>query len=83
MDRKVFNLSLPSEFLAIIDKQARYSFTNRSEYIKQVLIDRLKADGVLDKRGTFTPKSLDEIKKEQLQSFLDGYDPNLLTDDLD
>jgi Arc/MetJ-type ribon-helix-helix transcriptional regulator len=44
MATQTINISLPEELVSQVDKMARSEFTNRSEFIRQAVVRKLKAD---------------------------------------
>jgi Arc/MetJ-type ribon-helix-helix transcriptional regulator len=43
MSTQIINLSLPEELVQKIDRAAKAQFANRSEYIRQAVVSRLRA----------------------------------------
>lgn len=77
MSTKIFNLSMPKELVDLIDNQAKLFYATRSEYIKQAVMSRLKADGALNGEQKAKPVTLEELKREQLKKFLSNIDTTL------
>ena len=44
MATQTINISLPEELVSQVDKAAKSEFSNRSEYIRQAVVRKLKAD---------------------------------------
>jgi Arc/MetJ-type ribon-helix-helix transcriptional regulator len=48
---KIINLSLPEELVKEIDKAAKRDYANRSDFIRETLVRRLKGQRVVDDWG--------------------------------
>lgn len=44
MPSQTINISLPEELVSQVDKVARAEYTNRSEYIRQAVVKKLKSE---------------------------------------
>lgn len=44
MSTQTINISLPKDLIAEVDKIAKTEFASRSDYIRQALVSKLKAD---------------------------------------
>jgi metal-responsive CopG/Arc/MetJ family transcriptional regulator len=81
MSTKIFNLSLPSDLVALIDTQAKREYATRSEYIKRAIMAQLKTDNAFE--GLESNKSPEEAKRAQLKEFLKNYSETEYIDDID
>lgn len=68
---------MPKELVDLIDNQAKLFYATRSEYIKQAIMARLKADGALNGEQKAKPLTLNELRREQLKKFLSNIDTTL------
>ncbi|HUD06444.1 MAG TPA: ribbon-helix-helix domain-containing protein [Candidatus Saccharimonadales bacterium] len=48
---KTINISLPEDLLKKVDEEARSEFANRSDFIRDTLVRRLKHQKVIDEWG--------------------------------
>jgi len=48
---KTINISLPEELLNIVDAEAKAEFANRSDFIRDTLVRRIKHQRVVDEWG--------------------------------
>lgn len=83
MDSKIINMSLPTELVERLDKQARLEFSTRSEYIKRAIIAQLKTQHAFDPE---TPPedaeaTLKKLNREKLRRFLETIPVNELNFD--
>jgi metal-responsive CopG/Arc/MetJ family transcriptional regulator len=46
MSSQTINISLPKDLIEAVDKIAKSEFASRSDYIRQALVSRLKADKI-------------------------------------
>lgn len=88
MTSKIFNLSMPVEFVTLIDIQAHLHFLTRSDYIKMTLLQRLKDDGVIpvpslsmlpvsrSKETSGRPAVRSEGKDPELEKILEDFAKN-------
>jgi hypothetical protein len=60
MARQALNISLPEELNAILSKYCDDHFTKPSDFIRRLLVDHLKDEGVL----SCAPKSTEEEDSE-------------------
>jgi metal-responsive CopG/Arc/MetJ family transcriptional regulator len=44
MNSKTINISLPTELVKLIDKQAKKDYTSRSDYIRSTLLQRVRIE---------------------------------------
>jgi metal-responsive CopG/Arc/MetJ family transcriptional regulator len=51
MSSKTINISLPEELLRKIDAEAKAEYANRSDFIRDTLVRRLKKQRVVDEWG--------------------------------
>ena len=71
MSTKIINLSLQPELISLIDAEARREYSSRSEYIKRIIMADLQAKNVLEPE--LLKRTADDVRREQLESFLEEY----------
>ena len=71
MSTKIINLSLHPELISLIDAEARREYSSRSEYIKRIIMADLQAKNVLEPE--LLKRTADDVRREQLKSFLEEY----------
>lgn len=74
MSVKIFNVSLPSKLLEIIDNQAKLNYSTRSEYVKQAIITRLKSENAFDE--SVPTRTFHDLQRDKLKKFLEEYKTN-------
>ncbi len=80
MTSKLIAISLPEGFITLLDAEATIRYESRSEYIKQAVIARMKADGV---DITAEPRTREEVERKRLADFLASYNFGEIDSDLD
>lgn len=48
---KIINISLPEELVNQIDKMAKSEYANRSDFIRETLVRRIKGQRIVDEWG--------------------------------
>lgn len=66
MNSKTINISLPSDLVKLIDKQAKKDFTSRSDFIRSTLLQRVRTE---EKAGLHP--ELIEISKKVINDYRD------------
>jgi len=73
MSSKVFNVSLPEELVAKLDKQAKAEFSSRSDYVRKAIVNQLQAEqsvkAILD-RANAKGRKLGVTSEQQIYDVL-------------
>ena len=66
MNSKTINISLPTDLVNLIDKQAKKDFTSRSDYIRSTLLQRVR----IEEKAGLHP-DLIQISKKVINDYKD------------